>query len=192
MEPGAHLDALLDALRVEGQAQRALLDGDEAAAREGFARASALYRTSWETAPPHSYGRLVGMLKAALIAGGGVTEAAYAREALRGAPEASPTAAYALAIAALVEGDDRAAAGAAARMRAGDAAFGRAADALEALALRRREAYEAAVRAVLADFEGRDDHLTGVPIADTALMLELLAAPRGMACHPPSALLPAA
>ena len=37
---------------------------------------------------------------------------------------------------------------------------------------------------------GRDEHLTGVAYADTAAMLETLAAPRGIAAHPHSALLP--
>jgi hypothetical protein len=46
------------------------------------------------------------------------------------------------------------------------------------------------VAAIVADFEGRDEHLTGVPIADTALMLERLAGARGLAAHPASALLP--
>jgi hypothetical protein len=41
------------------------------------------------------------------------------------------------------------------------------------------------------DFEGRDAHLTGVPIADTALMLEALAAPRGMTARVDSPLMPA-
>ncbi len=75
-------------------------------------------------------------------------------------------------------------------MRAGSPAFGRAADAVEALAARDREAYSGAVRAIVADFEGRDEHLTGVPVADTALMLERLAEPRGLAARPRSALLP--
>ena len=42
----------------------------------------------------------------------------------------------------------------------------------------------------MADFAGRDAHLTGVAIADTAVMLEAFAAPRGMAANPPSPLLP--
>jgi hypothetical protein len=42
----------------------------------------------------------------------------------------------------------------------------------------------------VADFEGREQHLTGVPIADTVLMLERFANARGMASRPVSALLP--
>ena len=107
------------------------------------------------------------MLKAAVIAGDAGEVAAYARSQV---PEAdSPPSAYVLAIAALVEGDDDAAAAVA----GGDA-----------------EAYAAAVRAIVADFESREEHLTGVPVADTALMLERLAEPRGLAAHPESAMLP--
>jgi uncharacterized protein len=42
----------------------------------------------------------------------------------------------------------------------------------------------------VADFETREEHLTGVPIADTALVLERLAEPRGLAVYPLSPLLP--
>ena len=76
-------------------------------------------------------------------------------------------------------------------MRAGSPAFGRAADAITAIAARDADGYAAAVRAIVEDFEQREEHLTGVPVADTALMLERLAEPRGLAAHPASALLPA-
>lgn len=191
MEPGPHLDALLDALRLEAEGQRALLSGDADAGRAAMRAAAARYRDSWEAAPPASYGRLVGMLKAAVIAGGGPEEAAYARAALADAPAGSATAAYALAVAALIGGDDDGARRAAAGMRAGDAAFGRAADAIDALARADPEAYGAAIRAIVADFESRPEHLTGVAIADTALMLETIAGRRGLACGAASALLPA-
>ena len=42
----------------------------------------------------------------------------------------------------------------------------------------------------MADFEARDQHLSGVAVADTALVLERLAEPRGMAARPQSALVP--
>ena len=46
------------------------------------------------------------------------------------------------------------------------------------------------IQQIVADFESRSEHLTGVAIADTALMLERFAARRGLAAHPASALLP--
>jgi hypothetical protein len=128
------------------------------------------------------------MLKAAVIAGDASDAAAYARSQVAEAD--SPPSSYVRAIAALVEGDDEAAAGFAEGMRAGSPPFGRAADAISALAARDAGAYAAAVRAIVEDFERREEHLTGVPVADTALMLERLAEPRGLAAHPASALLP--
>lgn len=179
---GAHADLLADALRTEAAAQRALLAGDPAAA-EGFAAAADCYRASWESAPPRSFGRLVGMLKAAVIASDAGKEAAYARRAL-GDEADSPTSAYALAIAALVDGEDELAAGAATVMRGGSDAFDRTAEAIAALAVGDGAVYEAALEAIVTSFEERDAHLTGVAIADTAVMLERLAAPRGLAAHP--------
>ena len=188
---GRHRELLDQALAVEARAHRALLDGDDDAALMSLRAAAALYRASWEAAPPGSWGRLIGMLKAAVIAGDAVAEATYAVGQV-GEDATSPAARYATAIAALVLGNDEAAGAAAEGMRAGSPAFGRAADAIDALAGRDQDAYERALAAIVDDFEGRDDHLTGVAIADTALMLERLAEPRGMAARPASPLLPAA
>ena len=102
----------------------------------------------------------------------------------------TPPAWWALALAALADGDDAAARRAADGMLAGSEAFGRAAGAVAALARGDGAAYAAAEAAIVADFEARDEHLTGVPIADTALVLDRLAERRGMAAHPRSPLLP--
>ena len=185
---GVHSELMREAIAEEGRGQRALLEGRRAV--DALEAAAALYRASWEAAPPRSFGRLIGMLKAAVIAGDATAEARYARGAI-GAAADSPPASYALAIAALVEGDDGAAAAAAAGMRAGSPPMLRAADAIAALAARNASAYGDAIRAIVADFEGREEHLTGVAIADTALMLERLAAARGMASGVTSPLLPA-
>jgi hypothetical protein len=75
-------------------------------------------------------------------------------------------------------------------MATGGEAFERTAAALAALAARDEHAYAEALGSVVADFEQRDLHLTGVPIADTALVLERLAEPRGLAQRPVSPLLP--
>jgi hypothetical protein len=189
MQPGPHVEEMEAAIRADGEGLRALLDGDAERGRERLREAVVRYRASWELAPPRSYGRLVGMLKAAVIEGDAGDAAAYVRSEIAEAD--SPPSSYALAIAALVDGDDAAAAGFAEGMRAGSPAFGRAADAITALAARDGEAYTAAVRAIVDDFEHREEHLTGVPVADTALMLERLAGPRGLAARPASALLPA-
>ena len=84
---------------------------------------------SWEAAPPRSYGRLVAYLTSSCSRPTAPEAAAYARDQLEGACD-SPTSCYALAIAALVQGDDAAAAAAAEAMREGGDAFARAAEAL--------------------------------------------------------------
>ena len=165
--------------------------GDSAGAESFLLEAERSYRASWEAAPPGGYGRLVGMLKAAILRGDARPAATYAREAL-GDERESPTAAYALALACLATGDDAEAAAAAAQMATGGEAFDRTAAALAALALRDEVAYATALGAVIADFEGRDVHLTGVAIADTAVVLERLAEPRGLQQRPASPLLPPA
>lgn len=48
---------------------------------------------------------------------------------------------------------------------------------------------ELMIAAIEADFAGRDEHLTGVAIADTAIMLELIARERGLASEFDSPLL---
>jgi len=189
VEPGEHLDLLLEAIAADGDGFRRLIAGDAAGARACLAEAAGRYRLSWEAAPPRSYGRLVGMLKSAVIAGEGPGAAAYARSQLEEECD-SPTSCYALAIAALAEGHDALAARAAEGMRAGDGAFQRTADAITALVARDAAGYSAALEAIIDDFAARDAHLTGVPIADTAVMLETLAVPRGLAVRPASPLVP--
>lgn len=183
MQEGPHLDALRDALALEADAQHRLQTGDPDAAA-AFAEAAARYRASWELAPPRSFGRLIGMLKAAILGGSAQEPARYAIAQL-GDTADSPPSSYALALSALVLGDDESAAQAAAGMRAGGDAFARAADAINAIARRDPDAYAQAVDAIVADFGARDDHLTGVRIADTALMLDRLAAGRGLAARAP-------
>lgn len=188
--PPPHAALMREAVRADGEAYRALLAGDAAAARRHLGEAVERYRASWRQAPPRSYGRLVAALKSAVIAGGGADVAEEVRREVTAGD--SPTACYALAVAALVVGDDAAVAPLAAGMRAGDPPFRRAGDALEAIAARDAAGYGAAVRAIVDDFAARDAHLTGVPIADTAVLLEHLAADRGMAARPASPLMPPA
>jgi len=177
------------AVTADAAAQRCLLAGDRAGADSYLRVAEQRYRESWEAAPPGGYGRLVGMLKAAILRGDAAESAAYVLSALAFGTE-SPTAAYALALACLAAGDDTAGESAAAQMAHGGEAFERTAAALGGLARRDEGAYASALRAVLSDFEARDQHLTGVPFADTVLVLERLAEARGLAQHPASALLP--
>ena len=179
------------AIQRDGEGQRALLAGDRDAARAEFAAAAELYRRSWEVAPPTAYGRLVGMLKSAALAGSGAPQAEYVRAELPDADPQSATASYARALAALILGHDEDARAWALRMNAGGEAFARTSEALAALAEHDAARFEAALAEIVRDFEQRAEHLTGVAIADTALMLEVLAARRGMAVAIESPVLPA-
>jgi hypothetical protein len=182
-------ELLREAIGFDGAAQQALLRGDAARARTLFRAAAERYRASWEAAGPRAFGRLVGLLKCSILWGEGGHAAAYVRSALDDGCD-SPPACYALALAAFVQGDDTAALPAIEAMREGGDAFARTAEALHALVHGDRDAYATAVAAIVADFAARADHLTGVAFADTAVVLERLAAPRGMAVRPASSLMP--
>lgn len=173
------------AIAAEGEAHAALLADDSDAARTGYARAAEAYRASWALAPPKSYGRLVGLLKASVLGGSAQPAAEEVRSALRDDPDAagSPVASYVLAVAAVIVGDDGAVPALAEVMVPRGGAFERTAGALRALAARDGAAYASAVAAIEADFAARDEHLTGVAIADTAIMLELIARERGLAAE---------
>ena len=64
------------------------------------------------------------------------------------------------------------------------------ADALAFVAAEDVVGYVRAVEDVLASFEDRDDYLEGIPVADTVLVLQALAARREMAAELSSPLLP--
>jgi hypothetical protein len=194
VQEGEHRELMIEAIAAEGRAHAALLDGDHDGARATYIEAAELYRRSWALAPPKSYGRLVGLLKASIIGGAGRPAAEEVRDELREDPDAdgSPVAAYVRAVAAVAVGDDDAVAGYAATMEQRGDAFERTAAALRALAAGDGEGYAAALAAIEADFAGREEHLTGVAIADTAVMLELLADERGIAARPDSKLVPVA
>ena len=138
-----------------------------------FREAATLYWTSYQLAPPASYGRLVGMLKASVLGGRGAEEAVLVRGVL---PDggSSPTACYASALAALLAGDLPRATTEAEAMRAGGDAFSRAADAIVAIAAHDSRAARRAITAIEQDFATRDAHLTGVAIADTAVLFATL------------------
>jgi hypothetical protein len=158
-----------------------------------FGRAADSYRLSWEHAPPGSWGRPIGAIKARILAGDWEAAAVDARWALdAGAAKAeSPIGRYAaaLAFAVLGEWDD-------ARMHADYARTHEAfpqrqvADALAYIAAEDVLGYIEAVEDVLESFENRDEYLEDVPVADTVLVLQALADRRDMAAELESPLLP--
>jgi len=181
MSAGAHLNA---ALAAERDAYAEQLAGRPAAARYRAARDA--YLASHAETGPRSWGRLLGALKMAILAGDGAD--AIARQAVTEARDAaSPASAYTRALAQVTLGETP---DVNAMLAAGDS-FARAGRALAALASGDRAAYAGALAEIVADFEARDQHLSGVPIADTALVLERLAEPRGMAVRPAGPLVPA-
>ena len=164
---------------------------DEAA--DWLLRAAERYRESWPDAPPGSWGRPIGAMKSRLIAGdneGALEDARWALEA--GAAESeSPIGRYAAALAHLVLEENAAAGELAATLPARDDFPPAAADTLTAIAARDAKGYEAAIRALADDFEGRTEFLEDIPVADTVLALQALAATRGLAIALTSPLLPA-
>jgi len=194
-EPELHRTLQADAVALDGEAHRALIAGDAAAAAAAFAQAASTYGASWNAAPPGAFGRLVGRVKAGILSGHedvAREQALAVLHAADAAPEAatSPAASWAVALAALVLGEDDRLPAALDTMRGGSPPFGRAANAVAALAARDAAAFAAAQAAIVEDFAGRESHLTGVAIADTALVLDRLAEPHGLAGLPASPVLP--
>jgi hypothetical protein len=176
-----------------GAALASLMQGDRAAAAEWFARSAARYRESWDDAPPGSWGRPIGALKALVLAGDAAAAAEAARWALEaGARESdSPIGRYAATLALLVLGEDVEARALADSLRDRDDFPSAVADALATIAAADRAGYLLAVEDVLESFETRDDYLEDVPVADTVLVLQELARPRDVAVElRPSSLLP--
>lgn len=162
-------------------------DGDE-----WFARAAERYRESWQHAPPGSWGRPIGAIKARILAGdweGAGTDARWALE-LGAAESESPIGRYAAALALLVLGQWAEARVQADHARTHEDFPGRVADALAFIAAEDVVGYLEAVEGVLESFETRTEYLEDVPVADTVLVLQALAGRRGMAAELQSPLLP--
>ena len=169
-----------------------LMGGNTESAREWFAQAVDRYRESYEDAPPGSWGRPIGMLKAEILAGdwdGAARDAEWTLE--QGAAQAeSPIGRYAGCLALLVLGRDEEARVLADGLRTHDDFPAPVGDALALLAAEDVVGYIEAIESVLESFETRDDYLEDLPVADTVLVLQALAARRGMAAELSSPLLP--
>lgn len=159
-----------------------LMDGDREGAAEWLRRSAERYRQSWDAGgAPDAWGRPLAALKALLIAGDDASDAArWTLEACLGVrhldTSVSPIGRYAEALALLVLGRDEEAGEVAATL--GEGFPHDVADALAALARHDAETYDAAVRAIRSDFEAREAYLEDLPVPDTALALDALAARR--------------
>jgi hypothetical protein len=175
-----------------GAGQAELMAGNTDSAREWFAKAVERYRESYEHAPPGSWGRPIGMLKADVLAGdwdGAARDAGWTLEQ-KAAETDSPIGRYAACLALLVLGRDEEARMLADGLRTRDDFPAAVGDALAMLAAQDVVGYIEAVGAVLESFETRDDYLEDLPIADTVMVLQELADHRGMKTELSSSLLP--
>ena len=168
-----------------------LMRGAPASARDWFHRAIHAYRESWADAPPDSWGRPIAAMKARLLTGEPAeAEARWALDAGADASE-SPIGRYAAALAHLVLGEDEHARVHADAIRASEGFPSDVGDALATIAAGTDAiGYVEAVEAVLESFETRDEYLEDVPVADTVLVLQALAEPRGLHAELQSVLLP--
>lgn len=154
-------------------------------------RAADEYVTSWQAAPPGSWGRPIAALRCRLMAGDLDRARDDAEAALvEGARDGSgPIAAYCAALALLVLGHDDEAAEHAGRALDEGLEPAAVAEALVALARHDGDAFAEARRGVLRSFEERDAFLEDVPVADTVLVLDELARSREMTVEPLASLL---
>jgi hypothetical protein len=168
-----------------------LMQGRREEAAEWLVRAAERYRESLDDAPPGSWGRPIGAMKARLLARDpGVAEDAGLALAMGAADAESPIGRYAGCLALLVLGRDDEAGAQAASLRGRDDFPPAVADALWSLACRDAALFATAAGDVLRSFETRVEYLEDMPVADTVAVLEILAAPRGMAAGLTSPLLP--
>jgi hypothetical protein len=175
-----------------GTALAELMGGNTGSAREWFARAAERYHESYEHAPPASWGRPIGILKARVLAGDWDAAAVDAQWTLdENAAEAeSPIGRYAACLALLIIGCDKEARAIADGLRTHTDFPPDVGGALAMIAAQDPVGYVEAIEAVLESFESRDEHLEDLPVADTVMVLQALAARRRMAAQLSSPLLP--
>ena len=163
-----------------------LMLGRTEEARDRLLRAADEYDTSWRAAPPGSWGRPIAMIRCRLIAGDheGARADASAAVAAGVLDATGPIGGYCAALALLALGRDDDAQTVAARLADEGLEPASVAEALGAVARADGAAYEAARLGVLRSFEERDAFLEDVRVADTVLVLEALAAARGLEAPP--------
>jgi hypothetical protein len=170
-----------------------LMAGDDRAG-EWLRRAAARWRESWDAGDAQdAWGRPIGALKASLLAGDepAVEELARWTLELGTATAESPIGRYAASLALLSLGRWPEARHVAQTLRERDDFPHDVADALAYIAADDVIGLLEALDSVAESFETRTEYLEDVPVADTAIVLHLLARRRGLdASLPPSALLP--
>jgi len=171
-----------------------LMTGDREGAAQWLARAADRWRDSYADAPAGSWGRLIGAIKARILADdweGGERDAQWTIDE-RAAEAESPIGRYAACLALLVLGRWREARVLADGIRTHEGFPTDVADALAFIAAEDVVGYTEAVESVLESFETRTEYLEDVPVADTVLVLQGLARRRGIDVELESPLLPPA
>lgn len=169
-----------------------LMQGNQDEASEWLHRAAEVYRESVADAPAGSWGRPIGAMKALVLADDWPAAEEAATWTLQyGAGEAeSPIGHYAATLALLILGRDHDAVAHADAIRTRDDFPNDVGDALAFIAAEDVVGYTYAIESVLESFETRDEYLEDIPVADTVLVLQALAAKRGFAAELSSPLLP--
>jgi hypothetical protein len=155
-------------------------------ARTWLRTAAARYRESWDAgAPADSWGRPIAAMKALILAADDAR--GVARWALdAGAADAeSPIGRYAGTLAHLVLREDVEARALGSTLRGRDDFPEAVADALVTIAAADRAGYLLAVEDILESFEERTEFLEDMPVADTVLVLQMLARERDVAVDLP-------
>lgn len=176
-----------------GAGLSALMLDEPGEAHEWLARAADRYRESFEQAPPGSWGRPIGAIKAHVLAGDWERAEEAANWALEaGAAEAeSPIGRYAACLALLVLDRPIEARVHADAIRTREDFPAPVGDALAMIAAGTDEVgYVEAIEAVLESFETREEYLEDVAVADTVIVLQTLAERRGLGAELSSPLLP--
>ena len=156
-----------------------LMAGDPEAA-EWLRRAAATWRESWRGGD--SWGRPIGAIKASLLAGDEAAATEHAHWALEAGAERSesPIGRYAAALALLVLARWADARHAADSLRERDDFPRDVADALAYISAHDVVGYAEAIESVVESFETRSEFLEDARVADTALVLGVLARRRGI------------
>jgi hypothetical protein len=177
-----------------GAALSFLMQGRHEEAAGWFRLAAERYRESFADAPPGSWGRPIGAMKSLVLG----RDWAGAEEAARWALDAgaagaeTPIGGYAGCLALLILGRDDEARPLAELLRGRKDFPDDVGGALAAISAADRLGYAGAIESVLESFETRDEYLEDLPVADTVVVLQALAARRGIAAELSSPLLPTA
>jgi hypothetical protein len=169
-----------------------LMDGRVDESAVWLRRAAERYRESWDAgAPPDSWGRPIGAMKALLLAGDDASAAAQWALDAGAAESESPVGRYAATLAYLILGRHLEARVLADSIVERDDFPRDVADSVLMIAAGDPTDYALSVEKVLDSFERRTEFLENVRVADTVLVLQALAETRGIADDlPESELLP--